>query len=38
MKRSLKDFLSDMDQNIEKAIEFVQGLSFDRFCQDQKTM
>lgn len=38
MKRSIKDFLSDIDQNIEKAIDFVEGLTFDQFCQDQKTL
>jgi len=38
MKRSLKDFLSDMDQNIQRAIDFVEGLNFDQFCQDQKTL
>ena len=38
MKRSLKDFLSDIDQNIERAIDFVKDLDFDQFCQDQKTL
>ena len=38
MKRSTKEFLLDIDQNIERAIDFVKDLDFDQFCQDQKTL
>jgi uncharacterized protein with HEPN domain len=38
MKRSTQEFLLDIDQNIERAIDFVKDLNFDQFCQDQKTL
>ena len=38
MKRTTREFLSDIDQNIERAIDFVKDLDFDQFCQDQKTL
>ena len=38
MKRSTREFLLDIDQNIERAIEFVKDLNFEKFCQDQKTL
>ena len=38
MKRSTREFLLDIYQNIERAIDFVKDLNFDQFCQDQKTL
>ena len=38
MKCSTREFLLDIDQNIERAIDFVKDLDFDQFCQDQKTL
>ena len=38
MKRSTREFLLDIDQNIERAIDFVKDLNFEKFCQDQKTL
>lgn len=35
MKRSTREFLLDIDQNIERAIDFVQDLNFEQFCQDR---
>jgi uncharacterized protein with HEPN domain len=38
MKREYEDYLHDMLENAEKALSFVQGLDYDRFCKDDKAM
>ena len=32
MKRTTREFLLDIDQNIERAIDFVKDLDFDQFA------
>jgi len=38
MKREYGDYLQDMLENAEKALSFVDGLDYDRFCKDDKAM
>lgn len=38
MKRVYKDYLRDMLENAEKALSFTQGLDFEEFCKDEKTL
>ena len=37
MKRAHEDYLHDMLGNAEKALDFVGGMEFDRFFEDEKT-
>lgn len=37
MKRTHNDYLMDMLDNAEKALDFVGGIEFDRFFEDEKT-
>ncbi len=38
IKRYSEDYLRDIQEGIELAIEFVEGMDFDQFCQDKKTI
>jgi uncharacterized protein with HEPN domain len=38
MKREYEDYLSDMLENAEKALSFVQGMDYDVFCADDKAV
>ena len=38
MKRTPKLFLEDIRASIEKAVRYVEGLSFDDFVNDEKTI
>ncbi|EAZ91520.1 HepT-like ribonuclease domain-containing protein [Crocosphaera chwakensis] len=38
IKRYSEDYLRDIKEGIELAIEFVEGLNFEEFCQDKKTI
>ena len=37
MKRSHEDYLKDMLDNAEKALDFVSGMDYDEFFEDEKT-
>lgn len=37
-KRYSQDYLKDIEEAIELAIEFTQGMEFDDFSQDKKTI
>ena len=37
MKRAHEDYLHDMLDNAERALDFVHGMEFDRFFEDEKT-
>lgn len=38
MKREISDYLKDIVESIEKAIKFVEGITYDEFVQDDKTI
>jgi uncharacterized protein with HEPN domain len=38
IKRYSEDYLKDIEEAIRLAIEFTQGMDFDSFCQDTKTI
>jgi len=38
MKRDVSLYVSDMLQNMEDAVAFVQGMGFDDFAADKKTI
>jgi uncharacterized protein with HEPN domain len=38
IKRYSEDYLKDIEEAIRLAIEFTQGMDFDLFCQDTKTI
>ena len=38
MNREYSDFLRDMLENARRAIQFVQGMDFDSFAKDEKTL
>lgn len=37
MKRLYQDYLTDMLENAEKALDFVSGMDYDEFFEDEKT-
>jgi uncharacterized protein with HEPN domain len=37
MKRAHEDYLRDMLDNAEKALDFVSGMDYDEFFEDEKT-
>ncbi len=37
MKREYADFLQDMLNNAELALDFVQGMEYDEFFEDEKS-
>lgn len=38
MNREYSDFLRDMLENAQRAIQFVQGMDFSSFAKDEKTL
>jgi uncharacterized protein with HEPN domain len=36
MKRTVKDFLNDILSTIDSINRFIDGLTFDSFCEDEK--
>ena len=38
MKRDYQDYLRDMLDNAQKALEFVHGMEYDQFFEDQKSV
>ena len=38
MKRDYQDYLRDMLDNAEKALDFVHGMEYDEFFEDQKSV
>jgi uncharacterized protein with HEPN domain len=38
MKRDYQDYLRDMLDNAQKALEFVHGMEYDEFFEDQKSV
>jgi len=38
MRREYTDYLNDMLENAEKALSFVEGMEFDDFQKDDKTV
>jgi uncharacterized protein with HEPN domain len=38
MKRDYNDYLRDMLDNAEKALNFVHGMEYDEFFEDQKSL
>lgn len=38
MKRTVKDFLHDILDTINSINRFIDGLNFDDFCEDEKTI
>ena len=38
MKREHTDYLQDMLENAEKALSFVDGMDYEKFCKDDKAM
>ena len=38
MKRSLVPYVRDILQNMQDAEDFIQGMSFDQFASDKKTV
>lgn len=38
IKRYSEDYLRDIEEAIGLAIEFTEGMDFDTFCQDKKTI
>ena len=37
MKREYSDYLQDMLDNAERALNFVHGMAYDEFFEDEKT-
>jgi uncharacterized protein with HEPN domain len=37
MKREYEDYLRDMLENAELALDFVQGMDYDQFFEDEKS-
>lgn len=37
MKREYEDYLRDMLENAELALDFVQGMEYDEFFEDEKS-
>jgi len=37
-KRDVRDYLEDMDEMLRKLQEFVQGMTFNEFVEDTKTV
>lgn len=38
MKREVGDYIQDIADAISKAMEFVEGISYDEFIKDNKTI
>ncbi len=38
MKPEFEDCLHEMLENAEKAISFIQGMDYDGFCKDDRTL
>ena len=38
MRRDYQDYLRDMLDNAEKALDFVHGMEYDEFFEDQKSV
>ena len=38
MRRDYRDYLRDMLDNAEKALDFVQGMDYDEFFEDPKSV
>ncbi len=38
IKRYTEDYLIDIEEAIRLAIEFTEGMDFEAFCQDKKTI
>jgi uncharacterized protein with HEPN domain len=38
MKREIGDYVQDIVEAMDKAMNFVEGMSFDEFTQDDKTV
>jgi len=38
MKREVGDYIQDIVEAINKAIKFVEGMSYENFLQDEKTV
>ena len=38
MKREIGDFVEDVIDAMDKALQFVEGMSYDEFAQDSKTV
>ena len=37
-ERLYKDYLEDIIEAIDKTSEFINGITYDRFCQDDRTL
>ncbi|MEM3407294.1 MAG: DUF86 domain-containing protein [Nitrososphaerota archaeon] len=38
MKREIKDYIIDIIDSMNKAIKFIEGMSYEQFIQDDKTV
>ena len=38
MKRTIADYIQDIIETVDLAIWFVEGMTFEEFCQDSKTI
>lgn len=38
MKHTYEDYLDDMLENARKALDFVQGMKFEDFAEDERTI
>lgn len=38
MKREIKDYIIDIIDSMNKAIKFIEGMSYEQFIQDDKTI
>ncbi|ACB53696.1 hypothetical protein cce_4348 [Crocosphaera subtropica ATCC 51142] len=38
IKRYTEDYLRDIEEAIRLAVEFTEGMNFEAFCQDKKTI
>lgn len=38
MKREIRDFVEDIINAIDKALRFIEGLSYEEFTEDDKTI
>lgn len=38
MKRVIKDYVNDIVNSMDKAMRFIEGMSYEQFIQDDKTV
>jgi uncharacterized protein with HEPN domain len=38
MRREIKDYINDIVDSMNKAINFIKGMTYEQFIQDDKTI